>query len=288
MTKPLDAAELRVRLRSAERVLRLEADLAERNARLEEAQAVIAQDLQAAAQLQQSLLPTRATMPPGYACAWLFEPCAVVGGDVFNYAQIDDDHLALYLLDVAGHGIPAAMLSMMVSKLMRPDVMLAAVPDLIETALHPPRLLRRLNERFQEADSAMQYFTMLYGTLRLSDGLVTLGQAGHPPALHLDADGTHFIGRGGFPVGMLPDLTYDADEVRLAPGDRLVLYSDGVVECRSPDGEPFGADRLADWFDHRRDRPLRACTDALTATLVEWSGGTDFDDDLTLFAIERT
>ncbi len=130
LAKPIEMAELRVRLRAGERVLELERELADRNSvllntnmRLEKAYNRIQRDLEAAAWMQQNLLPQPASTVNGIACEWRFWPCSVVAGDSLNCFALDEEHVGFYLLDVAGHGIPSAMLSVTISKVLAPHLL---------------------------------------------------------------------------------------------------------------------------------------------------------------------
>ncbi|MEM6645859.1 MAG: SpoIIE family protein phosphatase [Bacteroidota bacterium] len=290
MPKPFDEHELRVRLRSGERVVALERDLAEQNLKIREAYDTIQRDLKAAAEIQKSLLPASQRSFNNYAIDWIFQPCEVVGGDGFNFVQLDENHLAFYIWDVAGHGIPAAMLSVTISKMLTQDLIGNDYAHQDRETLTPSAILAKLNNSFQADDDAMQYFTMIYGIINMDTGKVLLGQAGHPsPLLIKPNNETIAVGEGGLPLGLIPDMTYDEEEysVYLQPGDRLVLYSDGVTECLNPDREMFTTERLIDHLRVSTEQPLDTTLEALHDSLITWRGSDAFDDDVSLFAIER-
>lgn len=300
MTKPFDQNELRVRVRAGERVVELEQRLAERNQHLEEAYSTIQKDLNAAARLQTSLLPVSRLTYAGYAIDWLFQPCSVVGGDGFNFLKLNDNTLAFYLWDVAGHGIPAAMLSVMVSKMLALELMqrnLPFVSDSVAQVSHshvpvqpPAVILRALNDAFQADDESMRYFTMIYGILNTETGEGRIGQAGHPAPLlvspHREA---RFIGEGGFPIGLVPDMDYQDEEktFTLAPGERLFLYTDGLTECTNADGEQYTPDRMMKVLRENPSAPLTDVLAALQASVTAWHGSDEFDDDFSVLALER-
>jgi sigma-B regulation protein RsbU (phosphoserine phosphatase) len=256
--KPIHEDELLVRLAAGERVIDLERRLAEENRKLEEtnqslkeAYETIRDDLNAAAQMQRSLLPPAGTIH-GVHCNSLFLPASVVAGDVFNFFSIGLNSVGFYLLDVSGHGIPAAMLSVTLSKVLttRPE---ASSPLVQQTrggstyAVRPPHeALSEVNDRFQDKDD--MYFTMVYGVLDKDSGCLRLAQAGHPaPILLRKSDPPQPLGDGGFPLGMLPDRTFDPLEYQVEKGDRLFICSDGVLECSDLAGEEFGQQRLMDF-----------------------------------------
>ncbi|MCC6651566.1 MAG: fused response regulator/phosphatase [Candidatus Eisenbacteria bacterium] len=293
MVKPFQAEELRARLRAGERVLQLESDLAEHNRRLIEANATARRDLEAAAEMQQALLPAAGLDLGTIRPAWKFLPASFVAGDVFNVHAVDERFSTFYLLDVAGHGVPSAMLSFTLSKLLSPSLapdglVKRAVADDRGWELTPPaEVLRELNERFQDDSDALKYFTMIYGVVDAERNVVRLAQAGHPTPLL--QRGTELVrtGDSGFPVGMLPGLDYEEAEFAFAPGDRLFLYSDGVTECAGAAREQFKLERLEECVRAGRDGSLQAVVEDIEARLRRWRGEGGFEDDVTLLALER-
>ncbi len=293
MAKPFDVEELRARVRSGERVLQLESDLAAQNERLRHAYASARLDLEAAAEMQKALLPSPRLALPGLRPAWRFLPASFVAGDVFGLHPLDAARTSFHVLDVAGHGVPSAMLSFTLSKLLTPGPASDGVlghsepgsPDV--TWAEPADVLRELNRRFQDDSDAMKYFTMVYGVADVAAGTLTFAQAGHPRPLLLHDAGVRELGDSGYPVGMLPGLDYEQVEVPFAPGDRLLLYSDGVTECTNPDGEPFRVERLERWLADTRSLPLDAAVTILERDLRAWRAVTEFADDVSFLALER-
>lgn len=289
VTKPIDRAELDVRIRAAQRILRLEQDLAERNHKLAQAYATIEQDLRAAGRIQQSMLPPRASVLRGYGFGWLFMPCGFVAGDILNYYPVDAEHLAFFLLDVAGHGVPAAMLSVTLSKVLTSMTAWTSPEHHGRRPSHAPaQVARELNRRFQNAQEQASYFTMVFGLVHSPSGRVRIVQAGHPSPIHLTAQRrVNIVGDGGFPIGLLPDAVYDEQTVRLEQGDRLVVYSDGIVECTNPAGVPFSAGRLIEMLQRHEATASRARLEGVEAEMRAWRGPRAFGDDITLLVIER-
>lgn len=293
MVKPFNNDELKVRIRAGERVLKLERDLDERNKRLRDVYSVIEKDLEAAARMQKSLLPNKSTEMRGINFEWLFLPCTFVAGDIFSFYPVNEFYVGFYQLDVAGHGIPSAMMSVTLNKILAQSSVadsmvkrsLAEVPY-YEIVL-PATLIFDLNQRFQMEDDAMQYFTMVYGLIDLRNKTLQLSQAGHPSPIVMRHNGeSKAIGTGGFPVGMLPDLEYENTEIQLHPGDRLFVYSDGITECTNSERKPFTEERLMAHLEKERDRPLKEMLASLKESLYQWRGSRDFEDDLSVLAIE--
>jgi len=294
IAKPFDSSELNVRIRAGERVLNLERDLEDRNEKLTRAYSIMRKDLEAAAKMQKDLLPRPAGDFSGFSFNWIFLPCSFVAGDTFHYAELDKDHLCFFLLDVSGHGVPAAMLSFTLTKTLTsltfPWNPLKNQCELGEerSFSSPAAAVHELNLRFQADDENMQYFTMIYGLLNHRDGKVTFTQAGQPPPIHMrKTRGPVLVGSGGFPVGLHPGATYEECEVFLQPGERIILYSDGIPDCTNEEGRAFSTERLMSLFERWQDLPLGDLMERVEGSLREWRGSDEFEDDMTLLAIER-
>jgi sigma-B regulation protein RsbU (phosphoserine phosphatase) len=199
-----------------------------------------------------------------------------------------------YLLDVAGHGIPAAMTSVTLFKILSPSPNVGRplryfLPDPPRyEVMNPSESVTDLNQRFQDKQNAMQYFTMVYGVIHCASNEVRMTQAGHPsPILIQKNTSAVTIGTGGFPVGMLPHVEYDEEAFQLNSGDRLFLYSDGVTECLNQKGEQFSEARLVKLLEDNIHLPLRDLLTIVDQSLHLWNGKPDFEDDVTLLAIEK-
>jgi sigma-B regulation protein RsbU (phosphoserine phosphatase) len=321
LTKPVNAKELRVRIKAGERVLHLEKALLAKNQELQQAnraleasQQRIRRDLQAAAKIQQDLLPHSQQTGLPIDLAWAFMPADELAGDIFNFYPLDERHLGFYLIDVSGHGIPAAMLSVHLARILSPEPRLDSQarlpPNTLEDTVavgfsspgrrrkpekDPVKVMTRLNENFQADDRNMMYFTMIYGIIDARNGQGSLCQAGHPYPLICRGNGHHeWLGKGGFPVGLIPDADYEAVDFQLQPGDRLLLYSDGVTECFGPQKTPFGEKQLSEILSAARSSSLTAAIEQIKCALIDWNrqspenkSSMSFSDDISLLAIER-
>lgn len=297
LVKPISPEELRVKVRAGERVLSLEQGLADKNRelarinhRLKSAHKLIEDDLKAAAWLQTRLLPSPATLAHGVRCEWRLQPSGYVAGDTFNFFAMGDEQVDFYLLDVSGHGVPAAMLSVTLSMMLTPDA--AGNPlkrynrdsDDFEF-LSPGDAIRGLNHRFQSKDD--RYFTMIYGLFDTMSSTLSLAQAGHPgPILIRKAGEIRALGSGGMPLGLWPDIEFDCFDVSTDHGDRLLLYSDGVTECTNVHGEAFGESRLLAYLKQWAAQPLDELLGGLLTEIKAWHAVIDFEDDVSLLAIE--
>lgn len=194
---------------------------------------------------------------------------------------------------MAGHGIPAALLSVTLSKVLFPlDINNSPLKHFVPDPPHyeitsPAMVVKDLNSRFQADDDIMQYFTMVYGVINVKNGQTTITQAGHPNPILVKKEGeTTMVGSGGFPVGMLPDIDYDEFEVSLNKGDRLILYSDGIIECMNSENKQFSVERFIDLLNRYSNLPEHELIQKTEQALLQWKGNNDFEDDVTLLAIE--
>lgn len=294
LSKPVEQSELRARLHAGARILSLEATLAARNARLSEALRQIEQDLEVAARIQQSVLPAHQQRYRDYFSDWLFLPSAWVSGDIFNVFPLDN-HLGFYCVDVSGHGVGAAMMSLAVA---RQFLHGRAVERFLFTAddevASPAEVVRILNGRFcSDEVEIVSYFTMIYGVIDLDTGEGKLCQAGHPTPFIVSPDGeVRAVGSGGAPVGLMPDLSWTDVDFTLAAGERLCLFSDGITECENLAGEQFGPQRLQEALRHGAALGLNDLLAQFARHLIHWRSGENQEqptmaDDVSLLVIER-
>jgi sigma-B regulation protein RsbU (phosphoserine phosphatase) len=287
VAKPFENAEVLARVRAHLRLRRLTRELEARNRELLEKQLRLEEDLRAAADIQRALIPKRRDAVPGVRLGWMFEPCATIGGDIFCATRLDETRVAFYLLDVSGHGVPPAMLSMMVAQ------SLAAGSDLVaHRAAHQPvsvaspaAVLAGLDRDFP-LGRFDRYFTICYLVLDLASGRLSHSSAGHPSPILVRADGsTQMLDEGGTVVG-LGDGVYAEGDLELAAGDRVYLYSDGITEHEHREHGLFGPDRLVSVLARRADAGVEDVCRGLRGALHEFGEGRAPVDDLTLFAVE--
>ena len=192
-------------------------------------------DLSRASHYVQSLLPQPLRSGPVRA-EWYFQPSARVGGDGFGYHALDDQHLVLYLVDVSGHGVGAAMHVVTVLNTLRQQ-------NLHDTNFaDPSQVLARLNAMFQMDSHDGMFFTIWYGVLDLRSGQLRYASGGHHPA-YVWAHGAAALRplqTRNLVIGAMPNVNFSADSAVLKPGERLYLFSDGVFEIVTADGQTWG------------------------------------------------
>ncbi|RRH78061.1 fused response regulator/phosphatase [Falsigemmobacter faecalis] len=297
LTKPVSAAELRARLRAGERQLDLRAELQSKNDQLAEALSEVRRlwstlehDLAEARRLQQLLVRGRHLDLGRATVSFSLHPSGHVGGDLVGYIPRGSGRVAIFSIDVSGHGVAAAMLAARLSGIFASafkegDVLYTE--NRREIGLPGPRqITERLNQLLQVM-GLDHYFTWACAEMDLRNGRVALVQAGHPHPLLLRTDGAvEMAGPGGLPVGLIANASWEEAELHLQPGERLMLMTDGLTECRNPSGQELGDEGLMDLV--RRNSSLRgeAFLLAIEQALIAFNGGPDFADDLSFAVIE--
>jgi len=256
---------------------------------LRKAKEALEQDLRLAARVQQALLPPPEMHAGELRIAHAFHPCDDLAGDGVGVVSLPGNRLGIYLLDVSGHGVGAALLSFTLAHLLSPTIEGALLTENTgagPSVVSPSRVAARLNRQFP-MDRTRQYFTLVYGDIDPASGRFRYVMAGHPAPVLLPRTGTPATVAGaGLPIGMIDEATYDDETLTLEPGDRLYCYTDGAIEALNAAEEEFGVGRLLAEIDRWRELPLRAGLDRVAAAVRAWSGG-PLKDDVSLLAIER-
>ncbi len=296
VTKPLDFPVVLARVatqlslkRAVAQIRELERGLEERNRALEAAIARMSRDLKAAARVQAALLPQEVPNRPGVSFGWAFRPCDELAGDGLNIVWLDETHVALYVLDVSGHGVASSLLSVSITRVLSSPTDPASILGRHgEGPTNPVDVVLQLNRIFPFDTTTEQYFTLIYGVLNLTTGEFRYVSAGHPGPIHLPAGGAPRLLEGrGFPIGLgLAEDDYAETCVRLDGGDRLYLYSDGVAEAAAPSGEQFGGMRIMNAMERDRSEPLLTAVSALRADVERWCGSAGVHDDISILAVE--
>lgn len=290
---PRAATELRARLLAATRRLSAQADMIAKGrvvgAKLAELQALydsLDRDLLEARKLQQTLVRDHHASFPRGAASVLLRPSGHIGGDLASWFPISERKLALYSVDVSGHGVASAMMTARLAGLLsgasRDQNIALTGSDGGQGGAWPPEMVAyRLNRLMLQEIVVEQYFTMCYAEVDMVTGRVWLVQAGHPHPMILRKDGTvERIGAGGLPIGLIEGATWQRIEVQLNAGDRLFLVSDGVLECPDPTGAEYGEEALESFLHAAAGMEDKALLDALVGKLKDHRGGAGFPDDV--------
>jgi PAS domain S-box-containing protein len=249
-------------------------------------------DLDLAATVQRSLLPASLPDDAALSAAYQFLPCASLAGDSLNVVRLDDHRFGLYVLDVSGHGVAAALLSATLSRLLSTvpsqSLLFERGPGGGHSPATPAEVLRRLDERHPRDTSFTQYFTIVYGVVDISARELVYTAAGQPGPLRVPRSGeTVQLESTGHPIGLLPEPELAERRVALEPGDRLFLFSDGIAETSGADGETeFGRERLASTLGGTREQALETSLEGLLKALRDWNSDAPFTDDVSILGVE--
>lgn len=250
---------------------------------LQKKQALINRDLASAAAIQQSLLPDRSPKIDNIQIAWRFEPCEQVGGDIFNIHNLDERNVGLYMLDVCGHGVPAALISVAVSQFLNSgDGLLGNNCELVS----PDIVLNRLDEAFP-FDRFDSFFSIICMTIDVAEGVLTYSSAGHPPPLLVHPTGSiEILDQRGPTIGIGSQKVLGHESIKLEAGDKIILYTDGLIDNRSPSGEIFGKARFYDILQECRREPVGKIVDTAYSCAKNFRGGAKPEDDISLLGVE--
>jgi serine phosphatase RsbU (regulator of sigma subunit) len=260
------------------------------NQELSHANQRMKRDLDAAARVQHTLLPDNLPEVPGLSFAWSYRPCDELAGDALNIVRINDDLIAVYLLDVSGHGVPAALLSVTVTRSLHPRAAGAASlvtgPGPNAEPVDPVQVAARLNSMYPMASNGDHYFTMIYGLLDVHTRRLRFTVAGHPgPIVAPAGREARRLDVSGFPIGMIDGVEYDESVIDLQSGDRLYLHSDGLTEEVNPQKEEFGDERLLSAIAEGQSLSLNDSVESLVGRVVAWRGEEHLRDDVSILAI---
>jgi sigma-B regulation protein RsbU (phosphoserine phosphatase) len=243
-------------------------------------------DLIEARKLQQTLIRDRVRDYGWARASLILRNSGRVGGDLVGSFRVDDSRVVVYSIDVSGHGVASAMMTARLAGFLTgssPDQNLAFQkgPAGGHILLPPDAVADRFNRLMLEEIQAEQYFTMAFAVVDRVAGRLSLVQAGHPHPMLIRASGqVERLGRGGLPIGLIPDAPYEGLETAFQPGDRLVLVSDGFTECPLPDGRDFGEDGLIASLIRSAHLSGPDLLESLVWDLVRQAGSDSFPDDV--------
>ena len=293
LTKPVASNELRARLRAGERMLATQAELLAKNrviastlVELQKLYDSLDRDLIEARKLQQTLIRDRVRDYGWARVSLILRNSGRVGGDLVGSFRVDDDRVVVYSIDVSGHGVASAMMTARLAGFLTgssPEQNLAfqTGPNGDHVLLPPAAVVDRFNRLMLEEIQAEQYFTMALAVIDRQSGTLDLVQAGHPHPLLVRRTGeVQKLGDGGLPVGLVSEARFDQVRLQLAPGDRLILCSDGFTECPLPNGQDFGEDGLIESLRASSHLSGSDLLEAMVWDLTRAAGTDSFPDDV--------
>jgi predicted ester cyclase len=238
----------------------------------------VEQDLRVARSIQQASLPKEVPKLERWQITPFYRPAREVGGDFYDFFELDDGRLGLVVGDATGKGVPAALVMSSARSMLR---------AVTQASNSPGDVLRRVNDPLVNDIPANMFVTCFYAILDPENGSLTYSNAGHDiPYLYRNGDAEELRARG-MPLGLMPGMSYEEKEIELFDGESALFYSDGLVEAHDPKGEMFGFPRLrALVAEHGEERSLG---DFLLEELNSFVGeGWEQEDDITLVTLERS
>ncbi len=267
--------------------------LSQLNEQLESANTRMSRALEAAAKVQHALLPSATPSAQGVNLSWRYMPCDELAGDFLNLFPLDDTHLALFVVDVSGHGVASSLLAVTIGRVLTPHVSASSLlirqtdPDQPPTITHPNEVIAELNKRFPMEEQGGLYFTIAYGVLDLQSHVFRFASGGHTPLVLLSANGdVSRIDADGMAIGWMDDIEFEEVPIQLSPGDRLFLYSDGVPEAMDPDLNEYTDQRMLDHIVETHKNSLDESVGGLLESVQQWCNPSGPKDDVSILAFE--
>lgn len=235
-------------------------------------------ELQVAADIQMSILPDVLPLVEGFDFGGRILPARQVGGDFYDVFILDNHKVGVVIGDVADKGVPSAIF------MARSHALIIAEAD---STTSPVDVLLRVNSHITRLEKSTQFVTALYGVLDTDTGEFSYARAGHEPPLLLTADGDvkRLPHKPGMALGLWEHITLDDYTVQLPKGSMLVMFTDGMTDCRNPKGEPFGLQRIKQTMSGLGPVTAQSGCDQLFDGLMLYQSGAKQDDDVTLVAI---
>jgi sigma-B regulation protein RsbU (phosphoserine phosphatase) len=276
LSKPIELLELQARVRAGLRLQRVNQDL-------QTQKQVLEKEFAEAADYVRSLLP--APMQGAVQIDSRFIPSRQLGGDCFDYYWLDPDYLAIYLLDVSGHGLGSALPSIAVLNLLRSQSMDGV------NFYQPSHVLRALNETFQMDGQNDKYFTIWYGVYNRVKRQLSYASAGHPPSVLVIPTPTEEVEAkqlrtSGFPIGMLPDARFSSQRCEIPQNSSLYIFSDGVYEIMQSDGKIWGLDSFVQMLRQSQAAIAEKGLDLIIDHLKQLNLKDSFEDDVSLLQVQ--
>ena len=290
VTKPFDRGEVVARCHAQLKIRDLTKRLTLANRDLLEKQRLIDEDLKAAAEIQRSLLPQEYPNVDIMDVAWKFMPCQSIGGDIFNLIRLDEDNWGIYMVDVSGHGVPSALVAVSVTQMMHSSKSVILKRSIDHPPHYqivaPPEVLDKLDREYP-IERFDKFFTITYIVLNGQSKRILYSNAAHPPPVLLHPDGTlEFLDKGGTIIGMGGALPFEGGENQLRAGDKLFIYTDGIVEYQDEDGNFYGEDRFFDEMKRLKDEPISSMIDGVIASVMDFGKNNEPQDDISLLGVE--
>lgn len=265
-------------------------ELLEINNRLVEANTKLMADLDAGRNIQQALLPTKELFLNEVSFYSKYIPCEKLSGDLYNYIKIDEENIGMYIVDVSGHGLSAAMLTVFANRVLSSIVHSYKEKNIIPT---PKDILESFYEIYNNSNFPNEnHLVMIYGIYNVKDNIFTYSSAGHncPPILISKGNGTQILDTGnGFPICKLGNIyspQYTNYIVEITPGDRILFYTDGITELKNKKEDMYSLERLVDLLKQNYKLSSESLINEIEKKLFVFNNSCDIDDDISYFIMD--
>lgn len=292
LTKPYEKAVLLARINVGRRIVLLEREKNEQLNKIQSTNRKLRENMEAAVQIQLSLLPQKAYSVSNYQFDWYFKPSDMLGGDMLYIYKLAENKIACYVLDVSGHGTQAALLSVTIRNQLTVNPVdesrertYGSLISLNSRDAKPIDVITELSNHYSDLlEKTGHYFTIVYGILDTRTGCFDYISAGHYNPVLISGDNiTMDDSSSGIPVGMFRDQKYNEHRIQLSKGDRLYMFTDGIVEEMNDSGEQYGLQRLSEQL---KDKKTNAeGFSGLINHLRGWASKDSFNDDIALIEI---
>ena len=290
VTKPFDRGEILARVRAQLKIARLTKEVVEANKELREKQERLDEDLKAAAGIQRSLLPQRLPEDEVMEVAWQFMPCEKIGGDIFNVIRLDEVSWGIYVLDVSGHGVPSALVAVSASQIMhsQQNMLLKRETNLppFYEIVSPGTVLNMLDKEYP-LERFNKFFTISYIVLNTKESSLIYSNAAHPSPVLLKRDGSiERLDKGGTVIGMGGLIPFEEGKKPVQAGDKLIVFTDGLLEYQDRDGTLYGEERFLETLLRLKENPISLIINGIIDSVMNFGDHNDPQDDITLLGIE--
>ncbi len=275
-----DQPELLARIGTHLKIRELTQKLKNSNQELRTKQKALSDDLYAAAHIQKSLLPPDLIHLPNHIkIAWFCQSSELVGGDICCFLPLNDENLIAYILDVSGHGVPSAMVTVSVTQYLNQLLMM-------NQNITPKEALAKLNKEYPYEKFNM-FSTIFYLKMNMKTGHLLYCNAGHPPGIILSKDHEYkLLDSTGPMIGIDQSSSFEEMEEKIMPGEKIILFTDGITEYRNEIGEFYQSERLYSLLEKFKNEPIQTIIQSVIQSVKEFGKGYPPRDDISIMGIE--
>jgi len=252
-------------------------NLKKENKRIEEENKNFHRELNFASDLQKNLLPKNLPFLDKINFVSKYLPSTYIGGDFFDIAKLDDNRFAIIIIDVSGHGVKSAIIASMIKAIFQKE---------IKNYDKLKDFFSKMNLEFQNIIQTDDYLTACVMVVDLEKYILTYSNAAHPVPFLIREGELIELNTNGFVVGVLNKNFYDEDKIKIQKGDKILLYTDGIIETVGEDNKIFGKDRLINIIQQNAFSSIEDIVDSIMTEIIFFAKNPFFEDDITIFAFE--